>query len=200
MEPWHYIALLGAVIAVWALSLPRNKAPNPPVQSVQNMETALEQFMENMEKDNEELMEMIANAQADSKQETERKDARIAALEQRCEALGDQLQQTLDKLANTASAEAAANVPVHEEASVVSMPAQGENSRLDCHDAQYPLREQSSARPSDQSQSIASRYSDLFRLYQEGKSIEAIAKKLGMNKGEVQLIIGLAKQEEARHV
>jgi DNA-binding NarL/FixJ family response regulator len=46
---------------------------------------------------------------------------------------------------------------------------------------------------------IQVRYSELFQLYGQGKSIEVISKKLGMNKGEVQLIIQLAKQEEAAH-
>ncbi|WP_042160514.1 DUF6115 domain-containing protein [Paenibacillus gorillae] len=43
---------------------------------------------------------------------------------------------------------------------------------------------------------IQSRYAELLELYSQGKSIELIAKKLGMNKGEVQLILQLAKQEE----
>ena len=46
---------------------------------------------------------------------------------------------------------------------------------------------------------IKARYKELFDLYDSGKSIEYIAKKLGRNKGEVQLILGLAKQEEPQH-
>lgn len=43
---------------------------------------------------------------------------------------------------------------------------------------------------------IKTRYSALFDLYNQGKSIEYISKKTGMNKGEVQLIIQLSRQEE----
>jgi hypothetical protein len=43
---------------------------------------------------------------------------------------------------------------------------------------------------------ITERYAELFDLYRQGKSIEFIAKKIGMNKGEVILIIDLAKQGE----
>jgi DNA-binding Xre family transcriptional regulator len=184
LEPWHYIALLGAVVAVGALSISSKKASGPPVQSMNNMETALEQFMENMEKDNEDLLQLVAKSQADIKEEGERKDVRIAALEKRCEALDLQLQDTLDKLARTtASPLNGAPIAVAE---IYARP-----SSTDTID-----RSQAATQP----QSIVSRYSELFRLYEEGKSIEAIAKKLGMNKGEVQLIIGLAKQEGAAHV
>ncbi len=43
---------------------------------------------------------------------------------------------------------------------------------------------------------IKQRYAELFELYELGKSMDFIAKKLGMNKGEISLILLLAKQEE----
>lgn len=48
--------------------------------------------------------------------------------------------------------------------------------------------------------SVRNRYGDLFQLHNDGKSIEYIAKKLGMNKGEVQLILTLARREDETHV
>ena len=45
--------------------------------------------------------------------------------------------------------------------------------------------------------SIKSRYAELFDLYEQGKSIDMIAKSTGLQRGEVQLIIQLAKQEES---
>ncbi|MDQ6419229.1 hypothetical protein RB620_07215 [Paenibacillus sp. LHD-117] len=205
MEPWHYIALLGAVVAVGALSMPRNKTTNPTnpsSQSVQNMETALEQFMENMEKDNEELFQMVAKTQADAKQEDDRKDMRIAALEQRCESLSLQLRQALDHLETTRASSATSSTAMQgpEPTSITAADsfkaaeAEGSENAGESKSTSVPVD------PQPAEHSIASRYSELFRLYKGGKSIEAIAKKLGMNKGEVQLIIGLAKQEGASHV
>lgn len=52
--------------------------------------------------------------------------------------------------------------------------------------------EQAESAPAD----MKSRYPELFAYYAQGKSMEYIAKKTGMNKGEVELIIQLAKQEE----
>jgi DNA-binding NarL/FixJ family response regulator len=50
------------------------------------------------------------------------------------------------------------------------------------------------------SMQMKERYSELFHLHEQGKAVEYIAKKLNLNKGEVQLIIQLAKQEEQNRV
>jgi hypothetical protein len=47
---------------------------------------------------------------------------------------------------------------------------------------------------------IRERYAELFQLYDQNKSIDYIARKLGMNKGEVGLILELARQEERFNV
>lgn len=46
-------------------------------------------------------------------------------------------------------------------------------------------------------ESIKDRYTELFRLHDEGKSMDAIAKQTGIQLGEVQLILQLAEQEES---
>lgn len=44
--------------------------------------------------------------------------------------------------------------------------------------------------------SIKSRYEEIFNYHEQGKSVDWICKKTGMPKGEVQLIMKLARQEE----
>lgn len=44
-------------------------------------------------------------------------------------------------------------------------------------------------------ETIRARFPALFELHDEGKSVDAIAKSIGMNKGEVQLILRLDKRE-----
>ncbi|MBW7461685.1 hypothetical protein K0U00_47285, partial [Paenibacillus sepulcri] len=51
--------------------------------------------------------------------------------------------------------------------------------------------------PAEIKPTIRSRYLELFELHDGGKSVDSIARKLAMNKGEVQLILQLSKQEEA---
>lgn len=187
MEPYfRYILLLGAVVIVSALMIPRKKpdATNSH-DSVQNMENALELFMENMEKENESLVLLVKKAQEETKSDAELKERRLVELERKCEQLADQLQQTMSHTASFQSQTApAASLHTY---------TMNQESR--------PVQEvEDTVSESLPSNTIQSRYSELFDLYNQGKSIEMIAKKLSMNKGEVQLIIGLAKQEEAANV
>ncbi|NIK75595.1 DNA-binding NarL/FixJ family response regulator [Paenibacillus castaneae] len=187
MEPYfRYILLLGAVVIVSALMIPRKKPDAANSQnSVQNMENALELFMENMEKENESLVLLVKKAQEETKSDAELKERRIIELERKCEQLADQLQQAMSRTASFQS-QIAPTAPLHAYAI-------NQESR--------PLQEVEDTVPESlPSNTIQSRYSELFDLYNQGKSIEMIAKKLSMNKGEVQLIIGLAKQEEAANV
>lgn len=50
-----------------------------------------------------------------------------------------------------------------------------------------------------QDYSIRSRYSELLSHHKEGKSVDWISKKTGIPNGELQLILKLAEQEEARN-
>ncbi|REK76536.1 helix-turn-helix domain-containing protein [Paenibacillus paeoniae] len=193
MEPWQYIVLVGAVVVVGALIMPRKKPDgNEAPQSVRNMETALDQFMENMEKDNEHLVQLIADSQQAAKQEANSKDMRIATLEERCGQLEKLLQETLVKPAEARIQAAEQPVAAGMAGQAASVPAN--------HPDRYEGVKIAIEDQNPKSNSIHDRYSELFRLYAEGKSIEAIAKRLGMNKGEVQLIIGLSKQEGSLHV
>lgn len=181
MQPYlQYIVLFGAVVIVGALVMPRKKqdAALPP-QSMQNMETALEQFMENMEKDNEELVLLVRKAQQESKIDAQQKEQRITELERTCEQLTVQLRESH-------STSAIAN---SQTASVLQTSFASLSKNIINEEPEETLR----------TDTIHARYSELFLLYEQGKSIEMIAKKLGMNKGEVQLIIQLAKQEVAAH-
>lgn len=187
MQPYlQYIVLFGAVVIVGAFVMPRKKREEAlPPQTMQNMETALEQFMENMEKDNEELVLLVRKAQQESKSEAERKELRIVQLEKKCEQLSEQLQLSLSNsafmaLQTAASPQTAVNDKSKHESIILQQPE--------------PIIEETA-----QTNTIHSRYTELFMLYEQGKSIEMISKKLGMNKGEVQLIIQLAKQEAALH-
>ncbi|WP_169083053.1 DUF6115 domain-containing protein [Paenibacillus sp. PL91] len=186
MQPYlQYIVLLGAVVIVGAFVMPRKKQePTLPSQTMQNMENALEQFMENMEKDNEELVDLVRRAQQESKVDAESKEQRIAELEKKCEQLAAQLQKS----------QASSSAIAPQAAPTLSIP----NDAAEKDASIYKLPEPAEEAP-PQTNTIHSRYSELFLLYEQGKSIEMISKKLGMNKGEVQLIIQLAKQEESAH-
>ena len=67
-------------------------------------------------------------------------------------------------------------------------------------EAVRPEPETPQAQPESFASGMKLRYAELFRLHEQGKGVETIAKKLGMNKGEVNLILQLARQEERSRV
>jgi hypothetical protein len=193
MEPWQIIVLLGALAVVGSVLLPRNKVNSDQSQTVRNMETALEQFMENMEADNREIAQLVTKAQQEAREQALVREQRIAELEKRCAKLEASLAERL--LGN--SRVSAAEVSVMDNRN--QHPAQSQTTDpLQVH--MQPAGQVSTKTeelPSVSLPTIRSRYAELFTLHDNGKSVESIARKLNMNKGEVQLILQLSKQEEA---
>jgi len=187
MEPWQIIALLGGVVIVVALLQPRKKASS---KTMQNMETALEQFMENMETDNREMVEMVTKAQQEAQSQAQEREKRIVQLEKRCA----DLEQAL-VAGHAASPPAVVNQVVDNGPRVERNPIPEQDAARIATPAVIMDMEESLEGPTEDT-TVRSRYSELFSLHESGKSIEMIAKKLGMNKGEVQLILSLAQQEE----
>ncbi|MFX3632944.1 MAG: DUF6115 domain-containing protein [Candidatus Pristimantibacillus sp.] len=181
MDNWSYIVLVGAVVLVCALLVPRKQSTSTDSnsnQAVRNMEVALEQFMENMELDNQELVKLVTSLKEEGRTQSEVKEQRISVLEQRIAVLEQLLEQQRQEIKD-----------VSVQSSSIAYTAAATEIAPFVEQSLEPIQVQAS-------QTIQSRYSELLQLYNEGKSIEAIAKKLNMNKGEVQLILQLAKQEE----
>ncbi|WP_219836686.1 hypothetical protein [Paenibacillus sp. R14(2021)] len=193
MEPWQTIMIIGGIAVVCAAVLPRRAASNAKQdgtnQSVRNMETALEQFMENMEADNREIANLVSKSNQESQALAAKRDERLLQLEKRCAELEQKLaDQSLKPM----------HVPVQlpEKATLTYEVPPTIASNL----SPSAVLEQESAAAQEQTPSIQERYAELFDMYRSGKSIDVIAKKLGRNKGEIQLILQLSKQEEAaRH-
>ncbi|MGG4146180.1 hypothetical protein ABEW34_24055 [Paenibacillus algorifonticola] len=188
MSNWQYIVLLGAVVVVFGLLLPRRKQP-AAAQAVNNMEVSLEQFMENMEQDNRELTALIVQSQEEARAKAQRSEERLAELERKYSAMEQLFEQ---QKASAVAVQAAQVIPVKVDVPITPIPAVLQEEPEELEEPEEPA--------SPVKQSIQERYADLFALHQQGKSIEAIAKKMNMNKGEVQLILQLAKQEEGARV
>lgn len=183
MSNWSYIVLLGAFVLVFALLVPRKKqTTSDSNQAVRNMEIALDQFMGNMELDNQELVKLITVLREEGLSQTAMKEQRIGELERKIDQLELQMEQhrlsskasvvELERMSSTVASISSATTAVAEPVVIQDAPQ-----------PQAP-------------HTIKMRYAELLQLYNEGKSIEAIAKKMNMNKGEVQLILQLVKQEE----
>ncbi|QHW30040.1 hypothetical protein GZH47_03780 [Paenibacillus rhizovicinus] len=200
MEPWQTIMLVGGIVVVSAVVLPRRAVKGSPSnenQTVRNMETALEQFMENMEADNQEIASLVSKSSEDLQAQTMKRDERVKQLELRIGDMEQKLAELSSKAAHVSSEAVMANPPVSLTGMAPS-PQTMERSAAALEEAAETAETTEASVPL--TPSIRSRYAELFDMYQAGKSIDMIAKKLGRNKGEVQLILQLSKQEEAvRH-
>ena len=183
VEPWQLIVLLGAATVAAALLMPRRRAGSRPGEaSAAQLQTALEQFMETMEADNREIAESIAGIERKVREENAGRDERIAALERRAAELEQMLSRTERRL--------------EERIDGLGRGAMADEASPEA-DQDAP-REDAGSDPEREEPTIRSRYAELFKLHEQGKSVEAIAKQAGLNKGEVMLILQLAKREEEK--
>lgn len=184
MQPWIYIVLVGLCILVFALLRRQEKNSQSESSILPQVGQLMDHFAADLEEQNEALMKVLQT----NKQENEMK---LSRMQGHIDSLEDQVSQLA-----LAQAELAAAVQKICSENIQMQPVPDSES----------TGENSSGLPNGfeigtpNEPSIRQRYPDIFRLYDQGKSVEYIAKKTEMNKGEVGLILGLAKQEEQDRV
>ncbi|MGN7356039.1 DUF6115 domain-containing protein [Paenibacillus sp. SAF-054] len=190
MKPWMIVVLLGAAAIVYALMLPKrqvDKSSSDKDKMVQEVEATLEQYMSDIERENEELVDLISQMKQESASKQLVLQEQLSEMRQRLIQLE---QQTFHQEARLAAAEQGN----HQAASVLLTQAQeaaaAQMSLFQQDQAKAVIIEEEAKEPS-----IRERYPELFELYAQGKSVDGIAKVVGMQSGEVQLILQLAKQE-----
>lgn len=170
-EPWMYIVLLGLVCIVISFFAPRSVSNNS-VNMVKEIEDTMEHFANEIEEENKRLLQTVAQIKTEHEQQMNRIIIKV-----------DQLEKQNYDLSN-------------EIKSIVLTKFHEQNKQPFTAAAEVVAAVEVTASPMQ----MKERYSELFLLHEQGKAIEYIAKKLNLNKGEVQLIIQLAKQEEQNRV
>lgn len=182
MDAWQFIVLLGTLILVYSYLLPNSSIRHVQADLMKEMEQSFEHFVDEFEEENQELVKLISAMKREHELQTSKLSGRIEALE-------NQLQQ-VQQLQLSHNAKSAVNVqqrspdparPVIESIRIHAAENEGSNKASDLLSPQLNMK---------------TRYKEIFDFHTHGKSMEYIAKKLGMNKGEIQLIIQLARQEE----
>lgn len=186
-----YVVLFGLFFLVLPSFLPKGRIASqdgagPSV--LREMEETMEGFLAELEEDNKKLLDTIASM----KQEHENS---VRKLGDRVEALEKQVQQQSQEWHRLTLQRVEQQDAELRERQLMSSRATQTTEAIRPAAAPEKLPEPP---PVTASPTIKSRYEDLFRMYEEGKSVEYIAKKTGMNKGEVSLIIQLAVQEEQK--
>lgn len=203
-DPWIYIVLLGAAALVYALFLPERKAAVQTKSDTarEDLEATLEHYMAEVEKENEELIDLVTQLKQDFTSKQLAQQEQIVELRQRLgvvELAAKQSQTDLETLGASLHEKTSTNVS----AMTVSEPVTdlSETSSENQQDGKVLTKESDvpvSVEPEPATELVRDRYPELFELYTKGKSIDMIAKTIGIQRGEVQLILQLAKREESR--
>jgi hypothetical protein len=185
-QPWVYIVLFGLVFIVYAKIMPKQDTSrgqqNPTLNEI---EETMEHFTAELDEQNKALIQLLAETKRDYELQTAKLASRIEMLEKQSGQAGQELMK-LGVVTEELQKQAARQREMPRPASSDPLP-----DTVDTAEAILDDKPEKSS-----SMNMKVRYSDLFAMYDQGKSTDYIAKKLSMNKGEVNLIIQLAKQEE----
>jgi hypothetical protein len=218
-----YVALLGLVCIVYAQLLP--KQAKPPMGGVsgdmmKELEQSMEMFATDMEEQNQTLLQLFSETKRDYEGHLAKLSGRLEQLEEKNALLVKELTKAQpaplehtviapSAVPHIAAQHGGSSPGETESAQVSSEPATeyGEAVQLRNVVEAFRQAEQSAAHVDVLEEThraplllgVRARYAELFQLHEQNKSVEHIAKKLNMNKGEVQLILQLAKQEEQAH-
>ncbi|MEX2415242.1 MAG: hypothetical protein WD424_03785, partial [Paenibacillaceae bacterium] len=162
MQPWLYIVILGACIIVYSYMRPRDVV-SKRTAVVNDIELALEQFAEELEEGNKELMISVSGLKRELEAEINKLNGRISVLEKL---------DTRIELSN-----------VIMEKPKLRRIMKKHDDRVD-EDIETLNKETVKDEDKPIENDIKIRYGAIFELHSEGKSIEYIARKTGMNKGE----------------
>lgn len=193
MSPWIIIVILGACAIAYAFIMPRkDKVQQPSHQLVQEMESTLEHYMTEIEQDNDALIQRVAELKGEATAADHRMQSQLQELQQRL----DQLEQQKVKTTELSTAEnimGQRSEGLQAQSLMDSVRAETNQQIPSASELQdNPQQEEDQKR-----ESIKDRYTELFRLHDEGKSMDAISRQTGIQLGEVQLILQLAEREES---
>ncbi|WP_225999348.1 hypothetical protein [Paenibacillus sp. BJ-4] len=208
-QPWIYIVLLGVAAVVYAWLLPKRQPDRGTEEAVvQKVEATLEQYMADIESDNDELIELVSGMkqehavkQAALQEQVAELRNRIVELERQAvlAAASAQVESTSEEIRYTGISQQAAVAYGQFHRPQSSMSIQEEppvsNAPLVAGHDQTALQEPETEQ---EPESIRDRYQELFALYEQGKSVDYIAKQSGIQRGEVQLILQLAEREDLK--
>ncbi|MFB5759698.1 hypothetical protein [Paenibacillus medicaginis] len=185
MDPWLYIILLGLAALMYGWMLPKRGGGKSPEEDLaKNMEAALEQYMADIGRENDELIDLVTQMKQDHASRLAAMQEQTAELRQRVMELERQDRHSADisQLAvGLVREQTYSGAPVQEAEQDTSVPLLEEHVAIE-----------ETVEPQE---TIRDRYAELFSLHGQGKSLDSVARQTGMQRGEVQLILQLAERE-----
>ncbi|SDE68951.1 hypothetical protein SAMN04488542_101399 [Fontibacillus panacisegetis] len=197
-DPWFYIVLLGLAVVVYAMLIPSRKSTTAPVNNgIGELETTLEQYMSEIEKENDELIDLVAQMKQDFASKQLAQQEQIVELRKRMIEV-EQVSRNNTTIGKAVEhiAEAAPAMKTSYAVEEAVIPVSSDViEQLAVLAADQPHPDHSADLDTKAPESVRDRYPELFDLYEKGKSIDMIAKTIGIQRGEIQLILQLAKRE-----
>jgi len=199
VSPWLSIVLLGVAITGYAWMMPKSNGKGKETEFVS--EAAYNQLLEDLEAENRELVDAVAKFKREQDETVDRLGRRIVDMEQQLKKWSDQ----------------ASPIPATPDyKSPIAAPPSFPTNERDVSSINNELLAPSSHPAADTPTLVAvpivediaieippttirGRYPELLEMHDKGRSVEQIAKAMGMNKGEVQLILQLVRREEEQH-
>lgn len=192
---WIYIVLIGAVAIVYGFLLPKARNVAAAAQSmatVDKVEDTLEHYMAEIEKENEEIIDLVSKIKQESTAKQLALQEQLTEMRQRL----IQLEQKPDPVIMPSAVPPVATMQNPAYTQTQGTGTQGDALRESAARMAQQYSEPVVEEQPDTTERIQDRYQELFALYENGKSIDTIAKTVGLQRGEVQLILQLAKQED----
>lgn len=192
---WIYIVLIGAVAIVYGFLLPKARNVAATAQSmatVDKVEDTLEHYMAEIEKENEEIIDLVSKIKQESTAKQLALQEQLTEMRQRL----IQLEQKPDPVIMPSAVPHVATMQNPAYTQTQGTGTQGDALRESAARMAQQYSEPVVEEQPDTTERIQDRYQELFALYENGKSIDTIAKTVGLQRGEVQLILQLAKQED----
>ncbi|MBB6690839.1 hypothetical protein H7B90_05420 [Cohnella xylanilytica] len=213
MEPWVTLVLTGAAIAGYGWLIPKSNTKGSDGSEASANEEAYDRLLEDLETENRELVDAVAKFKNEQDETVRRLGRRIRELETQMAQWKEQTREAAPAArfapvspagtADGAIAEGtAASSAIAVENGHGAAPSTAPASAAPAAGNAAPAAEAIPAaggpdapEAAEAHTSIRGRYAELLDLHERGRSVEQIAKTLGLNKGEVQLILQLARRE-----
>lgn len=188
-EPWFYIVMLGVAAILYGFLIP-GRANNMKPNQNNEIEATLEQYMAEIENENQELIHLITQMKQDFTTKQLATQEQIVELRNRLVTVEQGMQSQELKLRTFTSTQETTLMARMSEAAAT----EPDLKQVVIEEKATPVLEEPIKKHED---SLHDRYPELFELYNQGKSIDMIAKAVGIQRGEVQLILQLANKEES---
>ncbi|MCM3782932.1 hypothetical protein M3231_08085 [Neobacillus mesonae] len=177
MQPWSTIVILGLCVIVYAWFIPKSKAHSGQ-NVIEDVESTLDQYLAEIELENDKVIQKLKEYQQEWLLKDKQREQEIGELNQQVKSL---------ELRLSVQAEQIISYPADKQTASEFIAAT-EEEKAGAQE-EIPMKDNST---------IQLRFPELFQLYSEGKSVDFIAKKLNIPKGEVQVIVQLGEREESR--